>query len=470
MSSTSSSGSELNLATVKMVLSAATSVAAAAMVARSVANDYLPDELRYHVSYYFHRFFGYFSSQMTIVIDESRGYVPNEVFKAAETYLATKISPSTRRINVSKEDKDKNFNVTVDRDEEVTDTFNGVKLRWILVCRQVETNGSRNSTQRLEERSFELSFHKKFKNLVLESYLPFLVKQAVSMRQKAKTLKLFTLDPDNMYGNYSEAWISVTLDHPSTFQTLALDPEFKRSIMEDIDRFVERKDFYRKVGKAWKRGYLLYGPPGTGKSSLIAAMANYLNFDIYDLDLTAVRTNSELRRLLIATANRSILVVEDIDCTIDLKDRTATEPPPNSQENDDPPQSKVTLSGLLNFVDGLWSSCGDERIIIFTTNYKEKLDSALLRPGRMDMHINMSYCTASGFKVLASNYLDIEEHRLFSEIEDAINAAEVSPADVAECLLRNDSIDEVLEGLLEFLKSKKIHEEDEVKAKIIKDQ
>jgi mitochondrial chaperone BCS1 len=54
---------------------------------------------------------------------------------------------------------------------------------------------------------------------------------------------------------------------------------------------------------------------------------------------------------------------------------------------------QVTLSGLLNFVDGLWSAGGEERIIVFSTNYKERLDPALLRPGRMDMHIYMGYCT-----------------------------------------------------------------------------
>lgn len=200
------------------------------------------------------------------------------------------------------------------------------------------------------------------------------------MKQEMKTLQIFTLDPDNMFGTYGDAWIYVILDHLSTFKTLAMDLDVKKNVIEDLDHFIQRKDFYKKIGKVWKRGYLLYGLPGTGKSSLIAAITNHLNFDIYDLELTAVKNNSELRRLLISTANRSIFFVEDIDCSIELKDRIIDEPSRELEEINDPLYNKVTLCGLLNFIDGLWSSCGDERIIIFTTNYKEKLDAALLRP------------------------------------------------------------------------------------------
>lgn len=128
--------------------------------------------------------------------------------------------------------------------------------------------------------------------------------------------------------------------------------------------------------------------------------------------------------------------------------------------------SQVTLSGLLNFVDGLWSSCGNERIIVFTTNYKEKLDPALLRPGRMDMQIHMSYCTPSAFKILASNYLQIEEHMLFEQIEELILEIEVTPAEVAEQLMRNDSVDKLLQGLIVFLKAKKSENQMMLKTKI----
>ncbi|KAF8090379.1 hypothetical protein N665_0478s0038 [Sinapis alba] len=447
-----SSDSSSHLATAKTALTAVASVAAAAMLARTVVQDYMPAEFQDFISCGLRKCFSYYGSQMTIVIEEFGGFENNEVFEAAEAYLASKISPSTRRIKVNKLEKQSNFTFTVERDEEVVDTFDGVKLSWILVCRPVKKKDFRNprdlnSTLKSEVRSYELRFNKKFKKMVLESYLPFVVQQAALMKQKTKTLKIFTLS------SYSE-WTSVTLDHPSTFQTLAMDPEVKKNLVEDLDCFVKRKSFYERVGKAWKRGYLLYGPPGTGKSSLIAAIANHLNFDIYDLDLTSVKSNAELRMLLMSTANRSVLVVEDIDCSIDFKDRTTDVP--NDLLDDKP----VTLSGLLNFVDGLWSSCGNERIIVFTTNYREKLDTALLRPGRMDVHIHMSYCTPAAFKVLASNYLEVEDHMLFQEIEELIRGIEVTPAEIAEQLMRNDSVDQILQGLIVFLRVKKIENDE----------
>ncbi|KAK4486015.1 hypothetical protein RD792_008677 [Penstemon davidsonii] len=355
-----------------------------------------------------------------------------------------------------------------------------------------------------EKRYFELCFEKNCKEKVLDSYIPFMIERAKTIRAEKKVVKLHTLSSSN-YGVGSVVWDSINLDHPSTFEKLAMDSKKKKGIIDDLDKFVRRKEFYRKVGRAWKMGYLLYGPPGTGKSSLIAAMANYLKFvlgywlrtkiqrlsskeerrekshepcaisqgsaepslalsyqfDIYDLELTNVRRDSDLRKLLLRTANRSILVIEDIDCSVDLPDRRKVSKTGKDSVNGSghiyhPRNQQFTLSGLLNFIDGLWSSCGDERIIIFTTNNKEKLDPALLRPGRMDMHIHMSYLTVEGFKLLASTYLNITgHHRCFGEIEELIEGMEVSPAEVAEELMQSDDADTSLEGLVDFLKFKK---------------
>ncbi|XAR61727.1 hypothetical protein NMG60_11016230 [Bertholletia excelsa] len=227
-----------------------------------------------------------------------------------------------------------------------------------------------------------------------------------------------------------------------------MDEKMKRELIEDLDQFIGRKEYYRRVGKAWKRGYLFYGPPGTGKSSLVAAMANYLKFDVYDLDLREVQCNSDLRRLLIGSANRSVLVIEDIDCNVGLQNRESE----NEARTVD--EDKITLSGLLNFIDGLWSCCGDERIIVFTTNHKDRLDPALLRPGRMDVHIEMSYCGFDGFKTLAFNYLKIEEHPLFGEIKELLGKTPATPAEIAGELMKNNNAEVALRNLVAYLHNK----------------
>ncbi|CAN6211794.1 unnamed protein product [Urochloa humidicola] len=246
-----------------------------------------------------------------------------------------------------------------------------------------------------------------------------------------------------------------------------MDPALKDAIIADIDRFLGRRDYYRRIGKAWKRGYLLYGPPGTGKSSLVAAMANYLCFNLYDLDLSEVRYNSALQKLLIHMPNRSILVIEDIDCCFDAAkapDQQVDQLDPSGYTSDSSDESwqvnrqqanGITLSGLLNFIDGLWSTCGEERIIVFTTNYKERLDPALLRPGRMDMHIYMGYCCWEAFRTLARNYFLVCDHELFPIIQELLSAVEVTPAEVSEMLLRSENVDVALWGLKEFLEEKR---------------
>ncbi|CAN4109879.1 unnamed protein product [Withania somnifera] len=464
----SPSSAESKMALAKTVLSTVGSVAATAMLVRAIAHDYIPPELREYLFFGLRKMFTKFSNQLTMVIDEFDGLVNNEIYEAAAIYLGNKLPPNIRRLKISKPEKEKNFNVAMESNEEVTDVYNRQTFNWIWLCRRTESEHfynprDMNSTMKSEIRSFELTFHKKNKDLVLNSYLPHIIKEAKLQKHENKTIKIHTVDYENMY-NLHDMWKPVNLDHPATFETIAMESDQKDMILKDLERFVKRKEYYREVGKAWKRGYLLYGPPGTGKSSLIAAMANYLNFDIYDLELTTLTRNSDLRKLLVATANKSILVVEDIDCTIDLQDNLANRAVDYSINGFHQQESKVTLSGLLNFVDGLWSSCGDERIIIFTTNHIEKLDPALLRPGRMDVHIHLSYCTPCGFKILAANYLGIKDHKLFKEIVELIDIASVTPAEVAEQLLKEDEVEDSLKGLINFLHTK-MKEKEEEKAK-----
>ncbi|KAE8665311.1 hypothetical protein F3Y22_tig00112632pilonHSYRG00004 [Hibiscus syriacus] len=184
-------------------------------------------------------------------------------------------------------------------------------------------------------------------------------------------------------------------------------------------------------------------------------MANYLSYDIYDLELTEVHNNSELRKLLMKTSSKSIIVIEDIDCTRNYYD---PEMRCGSGSGEDGGNS-ITLSGLLNFTDGLWSCCGSERIFLFTTNHIEKLDPALLRCGRMDMHIFMSYCSYPALMILLKNYLGYHESDLdadvLKELAEVVYKAEMTPADISEVLIKNRrSKERAVSELLEALKTR----------------
>ncbi|CAM0953457.1 unnamed protein product [Alopecurus aequalis] len=445
------------MASYDKTIATAASLAASLMLVRSLANELLPSEAREALSAALASLRSRLTWQHTIVVEESEGWSYNHVYGAVKAYLAKRVidagaTVDMQRLRVSSDEgEDERMVVSMEAGEEMADVYGGTEFRWCLVIREVKGDPNGNGGAR-EVRSYELSFHKKHKEKALKEYLPFIVATAKAIKDGERSL--------NIYMNeYSDEWNPMELQHPSTFGTLAMEQKQKQSIIDDLDRFVKRKDYYRRIGKAWKRGYLLYGPPGTGKSSLIAAIANHLRFDIYDLELTGVDSNSDLRRLLVGMTNRSILVVEDIDCTIELKQREEQDEDKDHAKSNSTEkkkaEDKVTLSGLLNFVDGLWSTSGEERIIIFTTNYKERLDPALLRPGRMDMHIHMGYCTPEAFRILANNYHAINSHVTYAEIEELIKEVTVTPAEVAEVLMRNDDTDVALDDLVELLNSKK---------------
>jgi hypothetical protein len=462
----------------KKALTTAASAAAYAVLARSMARELLPDELRsaarWAAAFVRARLGRGERERHTLVIRRQfdTGYNENHLFDAARAYLATRIDPrAMRRLGLTRSRfKDPGgcggwtTQLHMEPGGTTTDVFEGVEFKWTAV----ETDGGEGKKGKGSgsgpRESLELSFDAEHTDVALDRYVPFVLSTAEDIMRRDRTLRIFM--------NEGRSWHGINHQHPATFDTLAMDPALKRSVVDDLDRFLKRREYYRRIGKAWKRGYLLYGPPGTGKSSLVAAIANYLRFNLYDLDLSEVHLNSTLQRLLINMPNKSILVIEDIDCCFDAaaasrEDGKAPGPSDgleldyalDSSEDEPLPgaaMSKgITLSGLLNFIDGLWSTCGEERIIVFTTNYKDRLDPALLRPGRMDMHVYMGYCCWEAFKTLAWNYFLVDDHPLFQEIQKLLADVEVTPAEVSEMLLRSEDVDVALRVLEEFLQEKK---------------
>lgn len=412
----------------------------------TVLQNILPTQILSLLHSFYQSLQDYFTPYSYFDIPEFNGYCGvdvNDLYRHVTLYLSSLHSPAggpftCRRLTLSRSTSSTSISFTVAPNHTVHDTFKGHRLSWTHLVETVQDSLD-------EKRSFTLKLPKCQQLSLLAPYLSHVTATAEQFERLSRERRLFT---NNGHGAYESGWSSVPFRQPSTFETLALEPELKTQLTEDLSAFAQGKEFYHKIGRAWKRGYLLYGPPGSGKSSLIAAMANYLHYDVFDLELSKVSDNSELRALLIQTTNRSIIVIEDIDCSISLTgDRKSKMKKMSSQrdkcrrgggvdEGED--NGRVTLSGLLNFTDGLWSCCGEERVIVFTTNHRDNVDPALVRCGRMDVHVSLGTCGVHAFKALVKNYLGVESHVLFDVAESCIRSGgALTPAQTGEILLRN---------------------------------
>ena len=237
------------------------------------------------------------------------------------------------------------------------------------------------------------------------------------MEQRRKEIRLYT----NSGAGDASRWRSVPFTHPASFDTVAMDAELKNKVKSDLDQFLKSKQYYHRLGRVWKRSYLLYGATGTGKSSFIAAMAKFLCYDVYDIDVSKITDGSDWKTLLMQTTSKSMIVLEDLDRLL-AGNSTA-----------------VSLSSVLNFMDGIVSCCGEERVMVFTMNgTKDEVDQAVLRPGRVDVHIHFPLCDFSTFKILANSYLGLKEHKLFPQVEEVFQTgARLSPAEVGEIMISN---------------------------------
>ncbi|PIM98592.1 AAA+-type ATPase [Handroanthus impetiginosus] len=447
----------------------------------------IPHDLWFAINRFFHNLLNFFNPYIEITFDElsssssSCFFQRSKAYSAIETYLGTNFSLRAERLKGNIPRGSRSVALSMDDYEEITDVYEGVKVSWMRNKTSPRSNViSFSADIGSDKRSYILSFRAKHKDIVIGSYLSHVLCEGKAIAKRKKRQRLFMNVSSDKQGDLGDeeklAWKSIAFEHPATFDTLGMDPKKKKDVMDDLVAFTKAKEYYKRIGKPWKRGYLLYGPPGTGKSTMIAAMANFLHYDVYDLELTAVKNNTELRMLMTEISKRSIVVIEDIDCSLgitgrrkntnnrekDLKELIAEKADmedDDSSSSDDEDDNKVTLSGLLNSIDGLWSAGGGERIFVFTTNYIGKLDPALIRRGRMDKHIEMSYCCFESFKVLAKNYLKIEYHEKFEKIRCLLEENEMSPADVAENLMPKSaemSIDECLGNLIAALEKAKL--------------
>jgi mitochondrial chaperone BCS1 len=192
----------------------------------------------------------------------------------------------------------------------------------------------------------------------------------------------------SLYVREDDYWSRVQSYMPRMLDSVILPAGEKERLVQDIERFKASKNRYRQLGVPYHRGYLLYGPPGTGKTSLVSALGAKFGMSVYVLNLTEFNDKTLMRASNDVLPN-SIILFEDIDCMKSSSARpglqeSATARAINGTDGkpDNPPQMGVTLSGLLNVLDGFHAP--EDVLFVMTTNVIDALDRALLRPGRID--------------------------------------------------------------------------------------
>lgn len=198
---------------------------------------------------------------------------------------------------------------------------------------------------------------------------------------------------DTSYGIWR--WNGARQKRPMS--SIVLQPGVKDMILTDCKDFLASEEWYAERGIPFRRGYLLHGVPGSGKTSLIHSLAGELGLDIYVVSLSSKgMSDNTLTTLMGNVPSRCILLLEDLDAAFTRsvsRDSTSTGVPtvPTKINKDSSDGSTLSLSGLLNSLDGVAAAEG--RLLFATTNHIERLDPALSRPGRMDVWINFTYAT-----------------------------------------------------------------------------
>lgn len=249
---------------------------------------------------------------------------------------------------------------------------------WVRLTRSEDTKG--RSQRRVESLTFQTLGRKQ---LFLKSFVAEIVACHHRKDSEASSLHI-----------YDDYWACVQAYSPRLLDSVVLKPAEKERLVEDLEKFRAARQRYRRLGVPYHRGYLLYGPPGTGKTSLVSGLAAAFGMSIYAVNLTEMNDRS-LKSAINDVPENSVILLEDIDCMHAghrRGERNLAQEGVGPTDNAKPDRFGVTLSGLLNVLDGFHAP--ENVIFVMTTNDIEALDPALLRPGRIDYKLFLGKAAA----------------------------------------------------------------------------
>lgn len=251
-----------------------------------------------------------------------------------------------------------------------------------------------------------------------------------------------------VYTHHHGSWNLMDVKTKRDPKALVLDGDLWQDLEADMKDFLASQSWYLDKCIPWHRGYLLFGPPGNGKSSLVMTAASVLGGDIYCINLASYdMDDANLMQLLSRVPRGAIVLIEEIDTAgfkrRDEEEEEEGEEDKKKDDEDDGSRGGVSFGGLLNALDGVGAQEG--RIVFMTTNHPEKLDPALVRPGRVDVQVEIKNASkAQAGRLFRKFFPDCTDEQA-SRMEDAVPQREFGMAVLQEHFMshRNDAEDAI---------------------------
>jgi SpoVK/Ycf46/Vps4 family AAA+-type ATPase len=394
---------------------------------------------------------------------------------------------------------EKRFSETVDSDMFIIKQKspilynNSLQIYAITEIKKEESNLEKGSTTKIDNITITLYSYKcnisqiqDFVDNIKQTYLDQIENNRIGKKFIYSLKKIPTKDDD---GN-TELWNETIFESTRTFTNMFF--EEKENVLNKILFFLNNKEWYYENGIPYTLGIGLYGPPGTGKTSFFKSIANLTGRHIVILSLKTIKTKQQLEETFFETRynnenkinsigfDKKIIIIEDIDClgelvwkrekTIKKNNKKPSPTQTNNTQNavntvlnqlienntnnektdfidlckksDDP----ITLDDILNLWDGIKETPG--RILGISSNHYDKLDPALIRPGRIDITLHLNNCTRNIIKQMYKQYYksDIDENILNNIKDGYFSPAEVinfyvlnreNPEKFLDCFIKN---------------------------------